>query len=38
MCKIVIRKAGKKQDDIARVLNGSRSVVSRLLKEQRVAA
>ena len=29
MCKIAIRK----QDDIARVLNGSQSVVSRPLKE-----
>ena len=33
MCKIVIRNAGMQQDDIARVLNVSRSVVSRPLKE-----
>ena len=38
MCKIVIRNAGIKQDDIARVLNASHSVVSRHLKEHRVAA
>ena len=38
MCKIAIRKAGMKQDDIARVLNVSQSVVSRPLKEHRVAA
>ena len=37
MCKIVIRNAGMKQDDIARVLNVSQSVVSILLKEHRVA-
>ena len=35
MCKIAIRNTGMKQDDIARVLNMSRSVVSRLLKERR---
>ena len=35
MCKIAIRNACMKQDDIARVLNMSRSVVSRLLKEHR---
>ena len=35
MCKIVIRNAGMKQDDIARVLNVSQSVVSRPLKEHR---
>ena len=29
MCKIAIRNAGMKQDDIARVLNVSQSVVSR---------
>ena len=33
MCTIAIRKAGMKQDDIARVLNVSQSVVSRPLKE-----
>ena len=33
MCKIAIRNAGMKQDDIARVLNVSQSVVSRPLKE-----
>ena len=33
--KIAIRNAGMKQDDIARVLNVSQSVVSRPLKEQR---
>ena len=32
MCKIAIRKAGMKQDDIARVLNLSQIVVSRPLK------
>ena len=37
MCKIAIRTAGMKQDDIARVLNVSQSVVSRPLKEHRVA-
>ena len=35
MCKIAIRNAGMKQDDIARVLNVSQSVVSRSLKEHR---
>ena len=34
-CKIVIRNANMKQDDIARVLNVSQSVVSRPLKEHR---
>ena len=34
MCKSAIRNAGMKQDDIARVLNVSQSVVSRPLKEQ----
>ena len=33
MCKIDIRNAGMKQDDIARVLNVSQSVVSIPLKE-----
>ena len=33
MCKIAIRNTGMKQDDIARVLNLSQSVVSRPLKE-----
>ena len=33
MCKIAIRDAGMKQDDIARVLNVSQSAVSRPLKE-----
>ena len=39
-CKIAIRNAGMKQDDIARVLNVSQSVVSKPLKEhrERVAA
>ena len=37
MCKIAIRNAGMKQDDIARVLNVSQSVVSRYLKEHKVA-
>ena len=36
MCKSVIRSAGMKQDDIARVFNVSQSVVSRPLKEHRV--
>ena len=36
-CKIDIRNAGMKQDDIARVLNVSQSVVSRSLKKHRVA-
>ena len=35
MCKIAIGHAGMKQDDIARVLNVSQSVVSRSLKEHR---
>ena len=35
MCKIAIWNAGMKQDDIARVLNVSQSVVSRPLKESR---
>ena len=35
MCKIAIRTAGMKQDEIARVLNVSQSVVSRPLKEHR---
>ena len=33
MCKIAIRNTGMKQDEIARVLNVSESVVSRPLKE-----
>ena len=37
MCKIAIRNADMKQDDIAQVLNGSQRVVSRPLKEHRVA-
>ena len=35
MCKFAIRNAGMKQDDIARVLNMSQSVVSRPLKEHK---
>ena len=35
MCKIAIRNVGMKQDDIARVLNVSQSVVSRPLKEHK---
>ena len=35
MCKIAILTAGMKQDDIARVFNGSQSVVSRPLKKHR---
>ena len=35
MCKIAIRNAGMKQDDIARVLNMSLRVVSRPLNEHR---
>ena len=35
MCKIAIRNAVMKQDDTARVLNVSQSVVSRPLKEHR---
>ena len=34
-CKIAVRNAGMKQDDITRVLNVSQSVVSRPLKEHR---
>ena len=37
MCKIAIKNTGRKQDDIARILNVSQSVVSRPLKEQRVS-
>ena len=37
MCKIAIRNACMKQDDISRILNVSQSVVSRPLKEHRVA-
>ena len=35
MCKVAIRNAGMKQDDIARVLSVSQNVVSRPLKEHR---
>ena len=35
MCKIAIRNAGMKQDNIARVFNMSQSTVSRPLKEHR---
>ena len=35
MCKIAIRNAVMKQDDIVRVLNVPQSVVSRSLKEHR---
>ena len=35
VCKVAIRNAGMKQDDILRVLNVSQSAVSRPLKEQR---
>ena len=35
MCKIAIKNAGMKQDDIVRVINVSQSVVSRPLKEHR---
>ena len=35
MCKIAIRNSGMKQDDVARVLNVSQSVVSRPSKEHR---
>ena len=35
MCKIAIRNAGMKQEDIGRVINVSQSVVSRPLKEHR---
>ena len=38
MCKIALRNAGMKQDDIARLLNVSQSVVSRPLKEQEIVA
>ena len=37
MCKIAIRNAGMKQDDIAKVLNVSQSAASRHLKEYRVS-
>ena len=37
MCEIAIRNAGMNQDDIARVLNVSQSVVSRPFKDHRVA-
>ena len=37
MCKIAIRNAGMKQDDIVRVFNVTQSVVSRPQKEHRVA-
>ena len=37
MCKIAIRNAGRKQNDIVRVFDVSQSVVSRPLKEHRVA-
>ena len=37
MCKIAIRNTSMKQDDIARVLIVSQSVVSRPLKEHSVA-
>ena len=37
MCKIAIRNAGMKQNDTVRVFNVSQSVVSRPLKEHRVA-
>ena len=35
MCKIAIKNAGTKQEDIVRVLNVSHSVVSRPLKEHK---
>ena len=35
MCKIAIRTAGMKQDEIARVLNVSQSFVSKPLKDHR---
>ena len=38
MCKIAIRKAGMKQEDIARVLNVSQSVASRPFKEHRASS
>ena len=34
-CKIAIRDAGMKKDDISRILNVSQGVVSRPLKEHR---
>ena len=34
MCKIAVRNAGMKQDDIARVSNVSQNIVSRPLKER----
>ena len=34
ICKIAIRNTGMKQDDIARALNVSQSVVNRPLKER----
>ena len=37
MCKIAIRNVVMKQDDIARVLNVCQSVISRPLKEHRMA-
>ena len=37
LCKIAVWNAGMKQYDIARALNMSQSVVSRPLKEHRVA-
>ena len=37
MCKIAIRNAGMKHNDIARVLNVPQSVVNRPLKELRMA-
>ena len=37
MCKIAIKNAGMKHDGIARALNVSQNVVSRPLKEHRVA-
>ena len=36
MCKITIRGAGMKQDEIARILNVSQSVLSRPLKDHRI--
>ena len=35
ICKIAIRNADMKQDDIAQVFNGSQRVVSRPLKEHK---
>ena len=37
LCKIAIRNAGMKQDDIARVFNVLQRVESKPLKEHRVA-